>query len=135
MPFGAIAAPDTQQYLLDEVLGDMQWRCALGYLDDVIIYSDSLEEHYKHIAAFLARVAAANLQLKPQKCKLFCTELRYLGFIVSAEGFHNCSNARRGEVWCHCNFVKALIMNDHLHLLFAATVWLFSHHHGGRANR
>lgn len=63
----------------------MKWSCSRGYFD-VIIFRCSLEEHNKHITAFLARVAGANLQFKPQKCKLFGTELRYLGFIVLAEG-------------------------------------------------
>lgn len=86
MPFGAVGAPYTQQLLVDHILGNLKWKCAIAYLDDIIIFSDTLEEHLEHIAAFLERVAAARLQLKPQKCRLFAKEIRYLGFLVSAEG-------------------------------------------------
>lgn len=86
MPFGAVGAPATQQLLVDHLLGNLKWKCAVAYLDDVIIFSDTLEEHLMHIAAFLKRVAEARLQLKPQKGKLFASEIKYLGHIVTAEG-------------------------------------------------
>lgn len=86
MPFGASGAPATQQRMVDSLLAGMKWRCALAYLDDVVIFSNTLDEHLTHLKEFFERVKAANLQLKPQKSTLCATETKYLGFLVSAEG-------------------------------------------------
>ena len=86
MPFGAAGAPATQQRMIDKLLAGMKWISALAYLDDVVIYSDTFEQHLLHLEMFFARVAKANLQLHPGKSKPCQSETRYLGFLVSASG-------------------------------------------------
>lgn len=86
MPFGAAGAPATQQRMVDRLLAGMKWICALAYLDDVMIFSNTFEEHLTHLRKFFERVRKASLHLKPQKCKLCHPETSYLGFLVSATG-------------------------------------------------
>ncbi|PHJ23293.1 retrovirus-related pol polyprotein from transposon [Cystoisospora suis] len=86
MPFGAAAAPATQQRMIDKLLGGMKWVCAIAYLDDVVVFSDTFADHLKHLEAFFVKVKEANLQLKPQKSNLCRSETCYLGFLVSAKG-------------------------------------------------
>lgn len=83
MPFGAAGAPATMQQLGDRLLGDLNWKNALLYLDLVVIFSDSEEEHVSHIEAFLQRVAEARLQLMPQRCAFFTQELKFFGHILT----------------------------------------------------
>ena len=59
---------------------------ALIYLDDVIIYSCTEEEHLTRLRAVFERFRESDLKLKPTKCNFFCTEINYLGHTVSAKG-------------------------------------------------
>ena len=61
----------------------MRW-CKV-YLDDIIIYSDTKEEHLKRLEAVFQKLAAAGLKLKPSKCFFFKEEIDYLGHVVSGE--------------------------------------------------
>ena len=56
------------------------------YLDDVIITGKNFNDHYNHLQEVLIRLQAAGLKLKPSKCHLFQTEVRYLGHVVSRGG-------------------------------------------------
>ena len=86
MPFGLCNAPATFQRLMDIVLAGVQWSSCLVYLDDVIIMGRSFEEHLDNISMVLARLQAAGLMLKPEKCNFFQKEVLYLGHIVSEQG-------------------------------------------------
>lgn len=86
MPFGAAGAPATQQRMMDKLLAGLKWVCALAYLDDVVIYSDTFEQHLAHLETFFMRCEKGVLQLQPIKSKLCRRHTRYLGFIVSADG-------------------------------------------------
>ena len=57
-----------------------------AYLDDILIYSKTLEEHRQHVRAVLERLQKAGLYLKPEKCEFHETQVEYLGLIVSTEG-------------------------------------------------
>ena len=85
MPFGATNAPATFQRLMHDCLGDLNMRWCIVYLDDIIIYSDTKEEHLKRLEAVFQKLAAAGLKLKPSKC-FFFKEIDYLGHVVSGEG-------------------------------------------------
>jgi hypothetical protein len=54
-----------------------------AYLDNILIYSDNLEEHKKHILKVLEVLSKAGLHLKPEKCEFHQQEVKYLGFIIS----------------------------------------------------
>ena len=86
MPFGLCNAPSTFQRLMEKVLQGLLWRTAVVYLDDVVIYSRSMEEHYSHLEAVMQRFEQHNLKLKPRKCELFRTTVHYLGHVVTPDG-------------------------------------------------
>ncbi|CAF1183413.1 unnamed protein product [Didymodactylos carnosus] len=86
MPFGLTNAPATFQRLMDVILSGLKWRCCLVYLDDVIIFSSTFDQHLKDINDVLGRLRQSNLTLKASKCHFCHRELKYLGHIVSAQG-------------------------------------------------
>ena len=86
MPFGLANAPSTFQRLMDLVLVGLHWEACLIYLDDVIVFGRSFEEHLERLRSVLERFKEANLQLNPSKCHLFQSQIECLGFIVSADG-------------------------------------------------
>ena len=81
MPFGLHGAPATFQRLMDYVLRDVSEFCA-AYLDDVVIFSQSWEEHVSHLQAVLSSIQAAGLTINPQKCAIAQKEVQYLGFVI-----------------------------------------------------
>ena len=68
MPFGATNTPATFHRLMPDCLGDLNMRWCIVYLDDIIIYSDTKEDHLKRLEAVFQKLAAAGLKLKPSKC-------------------------------------------------------------------
>ena len=86
MPFGATNALATFQRLMHDCLGDLNMRWCIVYLDGIIIYSDTKEEHLKRLEAVIQKLAAAGLKLKPSKCFFFKEKIDYLSHVVSGEG-------------------------------------------------
>ena len=89
MPFGLCNAPSTFERLMERVLMGLQWKVALLYLDDVIVFSTTVEQQLERLKLIFDRIRKANLQLKPKKCHLFREEVSFLGHKVSAEGHHH----------------------------------------------
>ena len=58
----------------------------MGYLDDIIIYSRSEQEHLEHLEEIFIRLKAAGLKLKLEKCCFFKKHIQYLGHLISADG-------------------------------------------------
>jgi len=81
MPFGLRNAPPTFSRLVSKLLLGSDVFCA-AYLDDVIILSDTWEEHLSHLRIVLSRIRAANLTLSPSKCCFAVAEVDYLGHQV-----------------------------------------------------
>ena len=86
MPFGLCNAPATFQRLMEMCMGDMNLRDCLVYLDDIIIFSSSFEEHIDRLTAVFSRLQEHNLKLKASKCEFMMSQVTYLGHIVSQEG-------------------------------------------------
>ena len=86
MPFGLCNAPATFQRLMERVLAGLQWEIAVLYIDDIIVFSSTLESHFRCLGLVLDRLRAAGLKLKPAKCKLLHHKVEFLGHIVSAQG-------------------------------------------------
>ena len=86
MPFGLTNAPATFQRLMETCLGDPHLQWCIIYLDDVIVFAKSLEEHLDHLEAVFEKLAKAGLKLKPTKCEFFQNHISYLGHIVSSQG-------------------------------------------------
>jgi hypothetical protein len=83
MPFGLCNAPATFQRAMDTVLREELNRFVLAYLDDIIIFSKTKEEHLEHLETILSRLKNAGLVLNRKKCKFLCDEVKILGNIVS----------------------------------------------------
>lgn len=79
MPFGLHGAPATFQRLMDRVFQGCEDCCA-AYLDDVVIFSMTWEEHLEHLWRVLRAISATGLTLNLQKCKWAKQETRYLGY-------------------------------------------------------
>ena len=86
MPYGLCNTPATFQRLMQNCLGELNLQYALIYLDDVIVYSRTPEDHLKWLQAVLDRFALNGLKLKPSKCHFFKESLMYLGHEISAAG-------------------------------------------------
>jgi hypothetical protein len=84
MPFGLSNAPSVFMQAMNNALKGMPFT--IVYLDDILIFSKSPEEHLEHIRQVLDRLRSAQLYLKLTKCEFFKPEVRFLGHIVSAEG-------------------------------------------------
>ena len=88
MPFGLCNAPATFQRLMERCMVDMNLRDCLIYLDDIIIFSSTFDEHLGHLEAVFKRLQEHNLKIKPSKCEFLRNRVVYLGHIVSEEGIH-----------------------------------------------
>ena len=86
MPFGLTNAPGTFQRAMQAALTGLQPHIAMVYLDDILIHSETFEQHLKDIRVVLRRLQQYNLKLKGKKCNFACQEVAYLGHIISAEG-------------------------------------------------
>jgi hypothetical protein len=86
MPFGLVNAPGTFQRLMNNCLGSMVYRQVLVYLDDIMVYSMSYEDHLTHLDEVFGRLSQANLTVKLTKCKLAQVQTVYLGYEVSSQG-------------------------------------------------
>ena len=69
MPFGLTNAPAVFQALINDVLRDMLNIFVFAYLDDILIFSSSLQEHTKHVRHVLKRLLDSHLYVKPEKCE------------------------------------------------------------------
>ncbi|MCG7874779.1 MAG: pol polyprotein, partial [Candidatus Thiodiazotropha endolucinida] len=85
MPFGVLNGPAKFQELMTIVLGDCN-DFAVPYMDDIIIFSPTLEKHFEHIQTVFNRLRQHNLKLKLKKCTFLQTETNYLGFLISKNG-------------------------------------------------
>ena len=86
MPFGLNNAASTFQRTMELALQGLQWITCLIYIDDVIVYGKSFDEHMHRVEEVLGRIKAAGFKLKAQKCLLLQTEVVFLGHVVSGEG-------------------------------------------------
>ncbi|CAF2749573.1 unnamed protein product [Rotaria sp. Silwood2] len=79
LPQGITNGPPTFQRIVNNILGSSRWKYSLAYLDDVIIYSSSFNEHLEHLDDILARLSAANFRLNIDKCKIARSTIKFLG--------------------------------------------------------
>ena len=86
MPFGLKNAPATFQRLMDRALTGLVGKYCLVYLDDIVIFGKTIQEHNENLAIVFQRLRELGLKLQPDKCEFVKPELEYLGHVVSAEG-------------------------------------------------
>jgi len=88
LPFGLTNAVSVFSSVMNDVFKDMIGRNVLIYLDDILVYSQTPEEHLVHLRAVLERLRAHQLSAKLSKCDFNKPEVHFLGHVVSAEGVH-----------------------------------------------
>lgn len=86
MPFGLANAPAVFQRTMQQVLGDMVGDFVMVYIDDIVVYSKTRQEHQEHLQMVFDALEFHGLKLKPSKCHLDVPVVELLGYIVSAEG-------------------------------------------------
>ncbi|KAL8569843.1 hypothetical protein ACOMHN_038536 [Nucella lapillus] len=86
MPLGLSTAPATFQRLMQTTMNDLAFQILLVYLDDLLVYSRTFEEHLERLQVVFDRLREVGLKLNPKKCHLARTSVEYLGYTVSGEG-------------------------------------------------
>jgi len=82
LPFGLVNAPASLQRALDIILSSSRWQTCLVNLDDVIVFSRTVDDHIRHLREVLLLQKKAGVSLKPSKFHLFQKEVDYLGHVV-----------------------------------------------------
>ena len=83
LPFGLNNSPANFQRLMHIVLKDLVGTDCCIYLDDLILFSKTAEEHAEKLERVLERFESANLQLHPGKCVIAQPQVKYLGYVLS----------------------------------------------------
>lgn len=90
MPFGLTNAPAVFQRLMQKVLEGLNpehgKQFVVAYLDDILVFSDTLQDHLVHLRKVIDRLKSANLKLKPAKCLFTPKEVEYLGHVITPNG-------------------------------------------------
>lgn len=86
MPFGLKSAPATFQRVMDNILYGLQGERCFVYLDDIVVFASSLQEHEEKLREVFSRLDAFHLKIQPDKCEFLRHEVAYLGHVISSEG-------------------------------------------------
>jgi hypothetical protein len=86
MPFGLTNAPATFQAYINNVLRKYLDHFVVVYLDDILVYSKTYDDHVRDVRKVLQALADAKMKIKPEKTEFHKTEVKFLGYIVSREG-------------------------------------------------
>jgi transposase InsO family protein/predicted aspartyl protease len=86
MPFGLCNAPSTFERMMEFLLAGLHWETCLIYLDDIIVFAMTFDDHIRRLDEVLIRIKSGGLKISPKKCHFFQTKVNFLGHVVSAEG-------------------------------------------------
>jgi hypothetical protein len=86
MPLGLATAPATFQRAMEQALANLTYSICLCYLDDIIIFSNSITEHCNRLRAVLTRFRQHNLRLNLAKCNFAAKKVHYLGHMIYDDG-------------------------------------------------
>lgn len=86
VPFGLKTAPTHYQRVIDRILSRFRWDFALAYIDDIVIFSRSFEEHIEHISLVLSALQTVNMTLDHRKCHFGYDSVKLLGHRISRFG-------------------------------------------------
>ena len=86
IPFGIQSAPGFFARIMNEILYEILGPECLCYMDDIVIMSSSVEQHFKTLEAVLRKLADAGIKIKLKKCHFFATDIHFLGYKVTKDG-------------------------------------------------
>ena len=86
MPMGLRNSGATFQRLMDMVMAGLTFEVCLVYLDDIVVFSKTLEEHLQRLEMVLQRLVDTGLKLKPSKCRMLQRRIVFLGHVVTEDG-------------------------------------------------
>src|SRR5438045_949766 len=86
MPFSLMNAPATFQAYINRTLHGLVDMFCIVYLDDILIFSRTEEEHLQHLKLIIECLHCAKLYANPKKCEFFMPEVEYLSFLINREG-------------------------------------------------
>ena len=86
MPFGLKNAPATFQRIINTVFSDFFNKFCFVYLDDIVVFSTTLQDHLAHLRKIFVRIHENNLQIQPDKSEFLQEHILYLGHVISARG-------------------------------------------------
>jgi hypothetical protein len=86
MSFGLTNAPAYFMYLMNKVFMEYLDKFVVVFIDDILIFSKTKEEHEKHLRMVLEKLRSNQLYVKFSKCEFWLTEVAFLGHVISAEG-------------------------------------------------
>ena len=86
MPFGLTNAPSTSMRLMNEDLKRFLGKFVIFYMDDILIFNKTKEEHLEHIKKVLQKLKEGQLLINIKKCSFIQEEIMYLGFVISNNG-------------------------------------------------
>ncbi|CAB0030668.1 unnamed protein product [Trichogramma brassicae] len=86
LPYGLCNAPASFQRLIDALFGPEFESHVFGYLDDIIIVTESFDEHMKWLELVLTKLRNAGLTVNRKKCDFYCSRVKYLGYVLDNDG-------------------------------------------------
>jgi hypothetical protein len=86
MVFGLCGAQNTFQGAMNETLAPLLRRCALVFFDDILVYSQSFQDHIGHLQQVLSLLTQDKWQVKYSKCSFAQRQIDYLGHVISEQG-------------------------------------------------
>jgi len=86
LPMGIIDAPSFFCYVMHTALGDLVFKGVVIYIDDILIYSNTFDEHLRLVEAVMTRLRAYGLTLSKSKCRWFRRSIEFLGHVIDATG-------------------------------------------------
>jgi len=93
MPFGLTNAPVAFQYFMNNVFSNLLNMYIVVYLDDILIYSNNITQHWNHVKEVLKQLQKLGLYMKVEKCKFHSDSMEYLGYVLLLSGL-TMSNAK-----------------------------------------
>ncbi|CAF1211156.1 unnamed protein product [Didymodactylos carnosus] len=86
MPQGIKNGPPTFQRIIDNTLGQLRWDCCMAYIDDIIVYSETFDDHIKHLDQVCSALSKANFRLNTDKCDICKKGIKFLGHQITDDG-------------------------------------------------
>ncbi|KAK3518695.1 hypothetical protein QTP70_008578 [Hemibagrus guttatus] len=109
MPFGLTNAPAVFQALINGVFQDLLGKGVIAYIDDILVYSKSPEEHVLHVREVLSRLQCHHLYVKLEKCEFYRTTVTFLDYVISQWGVEmDMGKVRSVTDWSAPNTVREL---------------------------